>query len=396
MPVVKLTPGFVASAFCPEGQKRIEYCDEDVPGLYLLVGAAGTTATFFLRYKNSAGKTCHAKIGRTSEVSLADARKQALMLKADIAAGSDPRAQELSKPAVLTFADFYKEHYLPHVKARNRSWAKDDGMFRNRIQAKFGDLALGQIARQQVQAFHTELRSTGLSAASCDHHVKFIRHALNLAVEWQMLEHNPIAGIRLFNEDNKVEHYLDAAQLERLLDVLNTDSCRSVCNVALFLLSTGARLNEALKATWDQIDKENRVWRIPASISKSKRIRSVPLNDSAIELLGKLECKDNTAYLFYSQKTGERLLNVHKVWDRLRKEANLPHLRIHDLRHQYASILVNSGRTLYEVQHILGHSDPQVTQRYAHLSTKSLQDAANSVSVMLKGVSASKEQTAVA
>ena len=77
--------------------------------------------------------------------------------------------------------------------------------------------------------------------------------------------------------------------------------------------------------------------------------------------------------------------HIHKVWSRLRVDAGLPHLRIHDLRHQYASFLVNGGRTLYEVQQILGHSDPSVTQRYAHLSSRSLQDAANSASDAIKG-----------
>lgn len=86
-------------------------------------------------------------------------------------------------------------------------------------------------------------------------------------------------------------------------------------------------------------------------------------------------------------KTQAPYTTVHKVWGRIRRKAGLPHLRIHDLRHQFASFLINSGRTLYEVQQVLGHSDPSVTQRYAHLSTKSLQDAANSASVMIKGAS---------
>jgi site-specific recombinase XerD len=75
----------------------------------------------------------------------------------------------------------------------------------------------------------------------------------------------------------------------------------------------------------------------------------------------------------------------HKVWNRLRNEADFPHLRLHDLWHNYASFLINSGRTLYEVQQILGHSDPTVTQRYAHLSAKSLQNAADSASDVISG-----------
>jgi integrase len=202
-----------------------------------------------------------------------------------------------------------------------------------------------------------------------------------------MLEKNPAAGIKLFNADNKVEHYLEAQELERLLSVLRNGSKRNfmVRMVALFLLSTGARLNEALGAKWKDIDRKNRVWRIPASTSKSKKVRSIPLNDTAIEVLDRLDTEGKHEWLFVNDKIGERLKYVHRVWNRIREKAGLPHLRIHDLRHQYASFLVNSGRSLYEVQQILGHKDPTVTQRYAHLSSRSLQDAANSASDAISG-----------
>jgi integrase len=177
----------------------------------------------------------------------------------------------------------------------------------------------------------------------------------------------------------------DAEELERLVRVLKEDGPRhrNVRLIALFLLSTGARLNEALQAKWQDIDRDNRVWRIPARTSKSKRVRSVPLNDSAIEVLAQLDTKGE--HLFVNGNTRKPYTTVHKVWERLRTEADLPHLRIHDLRHQYASFLVNSGRTLYEVQNILGHSDPSVTQRYAHLSSKAMQEAANSASDIING-----------
>jgi integrase len=161
----------------------------------------------------------------------------------------------------------------------------------------------------------------------------------------------------------------------------------------MFLLSTGCRLNEALRATWGQIDREKRVWRIPASNSKSKRVRSVPLNDSALDVLGQLDTEGRFEHLFINRRTGKCYGTIMKVWARLRKAAGLPHLRIHDLRHQYASFLVNSGRTLYEVQQILGHSDPSVTQRYAHLSSRSLQEAANSASVAIRAQAAKAKET---
>jgi site-specific recombinase XerD len=79
----------------------------------------------------------------------------------------------------------------------------------------------------------------------------------------------------------------------------------------------------------------------------------------------------------------QRMTSINKVWQKIRQDADLSWLRLHDLRHNYASMLVNSGRTLYEVQQILGHSDSKVTERYAHLSTATLQDAANSVGTYL-------------
>ena len=105
-----------------------------------------------------------------------------------------------------------------------------------------------------------------------------------------------------------------------------------------------------------------------------------PLNDLTLKLVEELTVDRSQGYLFINPRTGTRLKGIHKGWNRLRNDAGLPHLRLHDLRHQYASFLVNSGRTLYEVQQILGHSDPMVTQRYAHLSSKSLQAAAASAS----------------
>jgi integrase len=114
-------------------------------------------------------------------------------------------------------------------------------------------------------------------------------------------------------------------------------------------------------------------------------VRSVPLNDSALEVLAELDTAGKFDHLFVNERTGAPYTTVMKVWSRLRSKAGVPDLRIHDLRHQYASFLVNSGRSLYEVQQILGHSDPSVTQRYAHLSTRSLQEAANSASVAIKG-----------
>lgn len=391
MSIVKLTPTFITHQLqCPDGKTRVEFCDMDLPGLYIEVRKLSPgLGTFYLRFKDPNGKTCHQRIGRTGDISLPDARKVAKELKAKIALGSYPKQKEdVPQPVKsLTLDQFFNDHYLPHAKARKKTWKKDAELYRLRIKQVFGHLPLDQITRQAIQAFHTGLQNEGLAPASCNHYAKLFRQSLNLAVEWDMLAVNPASKIRMFYEDNKVENLMDDDELGRLLHVLQSNHHRQVCLVALFLLSTGARLNEALKATWDQVDKDKRLWRIPSYNSKSGKVRAVPLNDSALHVLSQLETEGKYANLFINRKTKKPYVNVHKVWCEIREEAGLPHLRIHDLRHQFASFLVNDGRTLYEVQQILGHSDPSVTQRYAHLSTRALQEASNSASVVVRKAS---------
>ena len=382
MPVVPLTQAYIDNELhCPPDKKRIEWCDANSPGLYAEVRSVNpANPTWYLRYRDATGKTCHQRIGAVRDISLADARKRAKELKAKIALGSNPQQEAREAKAVLTLKEFLEDKYTPYAQARKRSFKYDESMIKLRIVPTLGHFRLNQLTRHQIQTFHTDLRAEGLAPATCDHHLKLLRSALNLAVQWEMLDKNPVAKVPLFREDNRLERYLKDEELNRLLGVLRTYRARAVCNAMLYLLATGARLNEALQARWEHIDKVNRTWRIPAKNSKSKRVRSVPLNDAALGVLANLGTEGKNEYLFINTKTKERLTVVNTVWGRIRIAAALPTLRIHDLRHQHASMLVNSGRSLYEVQQILGHSDPSVTQRYAHLSTRTLQDASNSAS----------------
>jgi integrase len=381
MPIVNLDANFIKHHLqCPNGVKKIEYCSAEIPGLLVSVtNISPGKGSYLLRYKIS-GRTAYVKIGRTYDISLADAKKKALMLKSEIADGRDPRQEKVDKASVPTLTVFMEEHYFPYVRPRKRTAYKDEELFRLRLKKAFGHVQINRITRREVQAFHTAVRQEGLSPASCDHYLKLLRHALNLAVDWEMLDKNPAARVPLFNVDNKIEHYLDEKQLEKLMYVLIHDGNRPVCSIVLYLLSTGARMNEALQAKWVHIDRKQKVWRIPSEISKSKKVRSVPLNETALAILDDLQTEGRYDHLFVNVKTGKPYTTIHKVWNRLRRDAGLPHLRIHDLRHAFASYLISNNRSLFEVQQILGHSDPSVTQRYTHLSTKALQDAAAAAS----------------
>jgi len=177
------------------------------------------------------------------------------------------------------------DHYFPHAKIHKRSWQRDDQLYRIRIKPKFGGTKLSAITRYDVQKFQNELSEEKLSPASQDHHIKLLRRALNLAMQWEFLEKNVLKGIQLRLVDNELHDVANDEQLQRLVEILRTDENRPVCNILMFLLSTGARLNEALQATWSQVDLEKGLWTIPATNAKSKKSRTVPLNDSAMYVL---------------------------------------------------------------------------------------------------------------
>jgi integrase len=386
---IELTQDFISKGLrCPEDRQKIEYTDSGlggVPGLFVEVTARSPgQGTYYLRYKNANAATRYQRLGSTSDLTLAEARKAAKQLRARITLGADPREEAKARKAVLTFDELFMKHVLPHLKIHIRSWSRSEELYRLRIKAAIGNKRLNQITRLQLVQFHSSLVNEGLAPASANHHMKVVRSSLNLARQWGFLEgENPASRIAMLPEDNKIQSLLDDAQLERLLQVLRNDRNQAVCRVALFLLSTGVRLNEALSGTWDDVSVERRTFTVRVANSKSKKLRSVPLNDAALEVLNSLDTKEPGGPLFVSDRSGAPLTTVTKQWHRIREAAGLPELRLHDLRHTYASMLVNDGVPIYTVSAILGHSTVKLTERYSHLSTKTLQEAANSASTKL-------------
>jgi integrase len=222
----------------------------------------------------------------------------------------------------------------------------------------------------------------GLAPASVNHHGKLLRALCNVALDFQIIQSNPLARLKLLSIDNRKQFYLQGDDLSRLMYLLRTDANRTVCGVLLFLLATGARQNEALTAKWADIDRVNRTWRIPATISKNKRIGIIPLNDLAMEVLDSLPVHDGD--VFWSPVTQSRLKYINKVWNRIRKAAGMPTLRVHDLRHAHASLLVASGQSIVAVQALLRHQSVKTTQTYVHLDQQMLVTASKTVSDVLK------------
>jgi len=143
------------------------------------------------------------------------------------------------------------------------------------------------------------------------------------------------------------------------------------------LLLTGARKREVLDAQWSEFDFDKRQWRVTKT--KLGKPRYIPISDGLKALLDSVPKVEGCDYVFANPKTGKPYVQIFCSWDTARKKAGMPEVRIHDLRHSHASFLVNGGRSLYEVQKLLGHTQIKTTQRYAHLSHDTLLDASNVV-----------------
>jgi integrase len=320
-------------------------------------------------------------LGHFPDLSLAEAREKAKDVQASIRLGADPRAEDDAKKAVPTFSEFFEEQYMPHARPRKRTADKDEEYYRLRLKDTFGRKRLNQITRREIQLFHSKLHDEGLAPATCNHYLKLMKRTLNLAIQWEIIEGpNSACGIEQTREENMIENYLTDEELKRFVNVLHTDANRNVSNIILLLLNCGCRVGEILSLRWCDCDLKNRVIRITAKNSKSRRVRSVPLNPGALKILEtQYHLTKDMEYCFVNPRTRTRYRTVSKVFDRLKRRGSVS-LRLHDLRHNFASMLINDGRTLYEVQQILGHSNPKVTQRYAHLTAKTLEAAANCAS----------------
>jgi len=277
--------------------------------------------------------------------------------------------------AELSLEQFIYEYYLPYVQTRKRSWKSELGMLRRYILPFMGDMRMKDVTRLDFFRWQDFMRDKGLAATTCNRSLFLLKYIFNNAHRWGHLPSSPARDVSSLPEEDFRERYLNDEEARRLLNVLNTEENRLAAHVIRLLLFTGARKSEILSARWENVDMERRVLTVP--LSKSGRARHIPLSDAALMIFKAIP--RDSEWVFPSNKTGNHMKSVFKVWDRVRKRAGLQDVRMHDLRHSFASFLVNSGCSLYEVQKILGHHDPKVTTRYAHLAQDSLLKAANLV-----------------
>ena len=385
MPKITLTPAIVSSTVCPAGKRKFDLFDSSTKGLMLEIRGAGGR-TYYLRYQDHRGKTRQMKLADAEDVSLSQAKALADRARTKIAMGDDPMEEKAVLRQVPTFAQFIDEQYLPYVRTYKRSWDCDVSLLKNHLMPRFAKRAMDTIKRQDIVKMHHDRRAAGAAPGSANRLLILMRYIFNLAIKWDVpgIKANPCKGVPLLEVNNKKERYLSVEEAQRLYEAVCQSENTMLKYIVPMLILTGARKREVLDAKWQDFDFSRRIWRIP--ISKSGKARHVPLSDGALTLLSTMPRKPGCDWAFANPDTGKPYVSIFYAWNTARKQAGLSDVRLHDLRHSFASLLINSGRTLYEVQHILGHTQVKTTQRYAHLSQDTLLAAANAATVAVGAV----------
>jgi integrase len=383
MTIAKLNQSIIGATVCPEGRGKVEISDSVCKGLFLEVRKSGGK-TFYLRYTNNRGRQHQYRIGDAGVISLTQARQLAQQLKTQVFLGQDPIESRKAGRQTPTFAQFIDEQYLPYVKTYKRSWNTDISLLKNHLLPRFGKHHLDTITRQDIVKMHADRKASGAAAGSANRLLIMMRYVFNLALRWEVpgIKANPCAGVPLLEVNNKKERYLSQDEAKRLYDAVCESENAMLKFIVPMLILTGARKREVLDAKWTDFDLERRIWRIP--ITKAGKTRHVPLSDGVMHLLSTM--LRDPQWVFPNPDTSKPYVSIYCAWHTARTKAGLTDVRMHDLRHSFASLLINSGRTLYEVQHILGHTQVKTTQRYAHLSQDTLLAASNAATLAVGSV----------
>lgn len=385
---MKLTKTLIEKAEPREKKYRLN--DSIVPGLVLLVLPSGVK-TFYVRYRNADGEFREMKLGTPLELTPDDARRMARDVWAAVRAGGDPSAERKTRKEAPTLEDL-AERYMKDHGSRKRSGFNDEALWRLHILPKLGRTRVAQLTREQVRRFHAEHPRP----VTANRALEVLGKAMDLAIEygWREAASNPCRGVKA-NPESKRERYLQPDELKRLKTALQEwewggpSSLRwRFAQLVRLLLLTGARLRNVMEARWEWVDWDRGCLVVPPSDHKTGHATGshlrIHLSDRALEVLLKL--KDHSGgspWVIHGAKKERPLNGYRKFWLSLLNEAQIQDLRVHDLRHTFASYTLSTGHSLGVVGQLLGHQSTQTTSRYAHLVDGAAREAVRSISASL-------------
>jgi integrase len=381
MPAAHLTDALVRRLEAPATGNKITY-DTAVKGFGARVTANGAKAYVLTYSVRGSGRQRRYTIGGADRWTASDARQRAKELKAEIDQGADPLADIKAEREAPTLADLIERFQAEHLPRKRETTVADYRlMLKTYVVPHFGEhRKVADITFADIDALHRKITKAGHPYRS-NRVVSLLSKMFALSIKWGMRSDNPCRGIERNTEHHR-ERYLAADELARLTKALAEFPDKDVADAIRLLLLSGARKNEVLTMKWEHLDLTAGTWRKPASMSKTKKANEVELSAPArmllVERMGRKA--DGEEYVFPGRGNREhRSGDIWHTWRRLCKAADISGLRIHDLRHSFASELVSAGYSLPMIGSLLGHRNPSTTNRYAHLYRDARREAVERV-----------------
>ncbi|PWC50632.1 hypothetical protein TSA6c_32680 [Azospirillum sp. TSA6c] len=388
----KITKKLV-DTLAPSGRDGVLW-DDELSGFGIRITAAGVKS-YVVQYRIM-GRSRRMTIARHGVMTPEEARKEAKLILADVARGLDPaeaRDEQRRDLTVSELCDLYVSEGMTTKKAS--TIASDKGKLERHIKPLLGKRLLRSITRADIERLQADI-AAGKTATDIKGGFKsrsivtggrgtaartlgLLSGVFQFAVNRNLRPDNPVRGVKRFAE-KKCERFLSPTEMARLgkalADLADEGVNPTAINVLRLLALTGCRRGEITGLRWEWVDWDRACIRFPDSKTGAK---VVPLGAAALKLLTELCEETSVGPVFPGSGVTGSTTAVWRVWDKAREKAKLPDVRIHDLRHSFASVGAAGGDSLVVIGALLGHRDTATTARYAHLSNDPLRAAADRI-----------------
>ena len=368
-----------------EVEKDTIFWDRELSGFGVRVYASGKKV--YIVQTRARGKSQRVTVGRHGVLTAEQARQRAALMITRIKAGekASPAPAEAAGqdgPTVASLAERYlKEHVEVRCKPKTVTLCRL--LLANHIIPTLGHLPIEALERKQVADLHFRLRDR---PATANHVVATLSRMFNRAEEWGLVAEgsNPCRAFPKYKA-RKHERFLTEEEFRRLGRVLSDAAAEggvsehAVSAIRLLIL-TGCRRSEVLALRWTDVDLEANVLRLADSKTGP---RTVPLSPAAARVLSELPRVTDNPWVIVSRKRGEHLRNINQPWDTIRRRAGLGDVRLHDLRHSWASRALALRESRPMIGKLLGHTQVETTARYAHLARDSVKESAAKVAASI-------------
>ena len=357
----------------------------------------GTEKIYYIRYRRQ-GKLIEEKVGGQYRDNMTAAK--AASIRGLRMEGKDASNEE--KRAALRAAKAAEEaryslnrlwSLFEEAKASNRTIKDDRIRFHLHIAPSLGGKSIPELTVHDIDKLRAKLEKAGKSPQTVKHVLTLVKRLLNFALHKGYIEFIPGSlHITMPTVDNKVTENLTPEQAQKLLRALDEESDQILASLVRLALFTGMRRGALLHLQWDDLDFSRGFITLRGAVAKTGKTKSIPMNDEARAILSALP-RTPSPYVFPGRCNDKPRGNISPILKRVREKAGLPETfrPLHGLRHSFASWLASSGQvSMYELQKLLTHSSPQMTQRYAHLHDDALRKASG-IAATLFGAAKNEE-----